>query len=122
MVRFLSLALVRLIQFSAIVFYTYIAFIYFGGIFLLPLAGIYHLSSTLGCLGLNTFLATLLGIVVVAGLVYLGCKIPKFFLIIRDSGLNLIALGFNQVKDFSHIAEEIKNSKNTQGVISGQPS
>ncbi len=122
MVKCLSLALGRLIQFGAVVFYTYIAFIYFGGIFLLPLAGIYHLSSILGCLGLNTFLATLLGIAFVVGVVYLGYKIPKFFLIIRDAGLNLIALGFNQVKEFSRIAEEVKNSKNTQSVISEQPS
>lgn len=118
MERYLSLGLVRFVQFIAVVFYTYIAFIYFGGVFLLPLAGIYHLSNILGCLGLNAFLATLLGIGIVGGAIYLGYRIPKFFLVIRDFGLNLIAIGFNQIKEFGCIAERMKNSANSHSVIS----
>jgi len=110
MVKCLNLALVRLIQLGAVVFYSYVLFIYFGALFLLPLAGIYHLSSILSFLGFNTFLAALFAIAMVAGLIYLGYKIPNFFLVIRDSGLDLVNLGFNQIKKLSDIAEKIKDS------------
>jgi hypothetical protein len=109
MVRFLSLALIRFIQLSAVVFYAYIMFIYVGALFLLPLAGIYHLFNTLSFIGLHAFLATLAAITIVAGIIYFGYKIPNFFLIIRDGGLSLVNTGFNQIKQFSQLAEEIKN-------------
>ena len=109
MVRYLSLALVRFIQLSAVVFYTYIMFIYVGALFLLPLAGIYHLFNALSFIGLHALFAILAAITIVAGIVYLGYKIPNLFFIIRDGGLNLINAGFNQIKQFSQIAEEIKN-------------
>jgi hypothetical protein len=83
-------------------------FIYVGALFLLPLAGIYHLFNILNFLGLHTFLASIIAIAMVTGIVYLGYKIPNFFLIIRDYGLNLVNVGFNQIKQFSQIAEEIK--------------
>jgi len=110
MVKYLTLTLVRLIQLGAVVFYSYILFIYVGALFLLPLAGIYHLSNILNFLGFNTFLAALFAITMITGILYLGYKIPNFFLVIRDSGLELVNLGFNQVKKFSEIAEKIKGS------------
>jgi hypothetical protein len=110
MVKNLNLAVVRFIQFGAIVFYSYILFIYVGALFLLPLAGIYHLYSILSFIGFNAFLAALFAIAMIASVIYLGYKIPNFFLVIRDSGLELANLGFNQVKKFSEIAEKIKDS------------
>lgn len=111
MARCLSLGLVRFIQLSAVVFYTYIMFIYVGGLFLLPLAGIYHISNILIFLGLPAFLAALIAIAIVASIVYLGYKIPNFFLIIRDFGVNLVNIGFSQIKQFGQIAEEVKGSQ-----------
>lgn len=109
MARCLSLALVRFIQFSALVFYIYIMFVYIGALFLMPLAGIYHLFNILNFLGLHAFFAIVIATGIVASIVYLGYKIPNFFLIIKDFGSKIVSLGFNQIKQFSQIAEEIKS-------------
>lgn len=120
MVKCISLTLVRFIQFSAVVFYSYTTFIYFGAVLLLPLAGIYHISNILNFLGVNAFIAVLLAIAMIVGVIYLGYKIPGFFLIIRDFGLSLIDLGFKQIKELGSVAEKIKNSPSTDGITSNQ--
>lgn len=122
MVKCLSLTLVRFIQFSAVVFYIYIMFIYVGALFLLPLAGIYHFSNALSFIGLPTFLAALLAIAMVAGIIYLGYKIPNFFTTIKDFGLSLVKLGFSQIKQFNQVAEEVKGPQIESQSTSSQPS
>jgi hypothetical protein len=122
MMKCVNLTLVRFIQLGTVVFYSYIVFIYVGALFLLPLAGIHHLYGILSFLGFNTFLAALFAIAIIASIVYLGYKIPNFFLVIRDFGLELINLGFNQVKKFSAIAEEIKNSPANSNTIASETS
>ncbi|ADE14278.1 conserved hypothetical protein [Nitrosococcus halophilus Nc 4] len=121
MIKCLSLTLVRLIQLSAVVFYAYIMFIYVGALFLLPLAGIYHLSNALSFLGLPTLLAAMIAIAMVAGIIYLGYKIPSFFTTIRDFGLNLVSLGFDQIKQLNQIAEETKGSSSEGSSTSHHP-
>lgn len=121
MIKCLSLTLVRLIQLSAVVFYAYIMFIYVGALFLLPLAGIYHLSNALSFLGLPTLLAAMIAIAMVAGIIYLGYKIPNFFTTIRDFGLNLVSLGFDQIKQLNQIAEETKGSSSEGSSTSHHP-
>ncbi|WP_238985448.1 hypothetical protein [Nitrosococcus halophilus] len=96
-------------------------FIYVGALFLLPLAGIYHLSNALSFLGLPTLLAAMIAIAMVAGIIYLGYKIPSFFTTIRDFGLNLVSLGFDQIKQLNQIAEETKGSSSEGSSTSHHP-
>ncbi len=104
-----NLALVRIIQFSILVFFALVLSAFFGTLLLLPLALLYHVIGFLDHgIGFNGIFAFFVAVPAVIYVFYLGYRIPGFYNTVMDTGFKLYHLARDQHLALEKIARTIK--------------
>ncbi len=104
-----NLALVRIIQFSILVFFALILSAFFGTLLLLPLALLYHFIGFLDHgIGFNGIFAFIVAVPAVIYVFYLGYRIPGFYNAVVETGFKLYNLARDQHMALEKIARSIK--------------
>ncbi len=104
-----TLAFVRVIQFSILVFFALVLSAFFGTLVLLPLALLYHFIGFLtDVIGFNAFFAFIFAVPTVGYIFYFGYKIPGFYDAVLETGFKLFRLARDQHTALEKIAQASK--------------
>lgn len=106
----LNIALVRFLQFTVFVLFTFIVLVYFGALLLLPLDVIALAARALTAIGFNGFIAALIGAAASGYFVLLAYKIPGLGALLFDIGLELVNTARFRIEAFNPIVEQLKSS------------
>ena len=110
-----EIILVRLLQLTSMLFFTFSVLIYVGAAILIPLAILVSIVNVLSDgIGFNGIFATLVAIPIIAWLGYTLYRIPNLPHIIFDTGWTLIKMGAANFKKFDAIARNIKGVENVK--------
>lgn len=106
----LNIALVRFLQFTVFVLFTFIVLVYFGALLLLPLDVVALTVRALTAMGFNGFIAGLLGTAASGYLVMLVYKIPGLGALLFDIGLELVNIARVRIEAFNPLVAQVKQS------------
>lgn len=103
----LDLFFIRLFQFLTMSFFTFIVFLWFSVMALIPLAVWYHLIGLLsGPFG--AMLAAILSLAFVCASIFYIIKIPNLLETFLAAGSELSKLGYTCIKRLGELAESVK--------------
>lgn len=104
----INVALVKLLQFIVFVLFTFIVLTYYGVLVLVPLDILALFVKMATALGINGFVAAVIGAAGVGYLAFSAYKIPGLSKILIDTGLELVQTGKAKVEAFNQLAEAVK--------------
>jgi hypothetical protein len=104
----LDIALVRLLQFLVMLFFTFVVFLWYGCASLIPLALWVNLTDFFaGVFG--DIASTIISLIIIAAIGLYLSKIPKLLETFLATGVDLIKLGNTSVRRLGDIAAAVKN-------------
>jgi hypothetical protein len=104
----IDIALVRILQFLVLLFFTFVVFLWYGCASLIPLALWVNLTDFFsGAFGSIT--STIIALIIIGALGLYLSKIPKLIETFLATGIDIIKLGNTCVKRMSDIAIAVKN-------------
>lgn len=104
----INLAVVKLLQFIVFVLFTFIVLTYFGVLVLVPLDILALFVKMASALGVNGFIAAIIGAAGVGYLAFSAYKIPGLSKMLIDTGLELVQIGKGRIEAFNQLAEAVK--------------
>jgi hypothetical protein len=104
----IDFAVVKFLQFIVFVLFTFIVLTYFGVLVLVPLDILALFVKMATALGLNGFIAAIIGAVGVGYLALSAYKMPGLVKILIDTGLELVQTGKTKIEAFNTLAEAVK--------------
>lgn len=104
----LDIALIRILQFLVMLFFTCVVFLWYGCAALIPLAVWYNVMEFLsGPIG--PVIAIIMSFAIIASIAFYLFKIPKLLETFIATGSDLIKLGYASVRRMGDIAASVKN-------------
>ncbi len=104
----IDLFLVRLLQFTVLLFFTFVVFLWYGLASLIPLALWVNLTEFFsGAFG--PIMSAIISLLIITAVAIYLMKIPKLVETFLSSGIDLIKLGNTSVRRMGDIAAAIKN-------------
>jgi len=103
-----NVALVRLLQFTVFVLFTFMVIAYFGAMILLPLDAVSLLIKLMSFVGIHGFIGALVAVPAVAYLCLIVYRTPALCKMIVDTGLELVQTGKTKIEAFNDIASAVK--------------
>lgn len=104
----IDIALVRLLQFLVLLFFTFVVFLWYGAASLIPLALWVNLTDFFsGAFGPIT--STVIALIIIGALGLYLSKIPKLIETFLATGVDLIKLGHTCVRRMGGIAAAVRN-------------
>ena len=104
----IDMALVRILQFLVLLFFTFVVFLWYGLASLIPLALWVNLTDFFtGAFG--PIMSTVIALIIIGALGFYLAKIPKLIETFLATGVDLIKLGNTSVRRMSDIAAAVKN-------------